>query len=244
MARGRRIASTARRGGRGVLIGFIVGVVVAAGGGYAAWSLIDDGSPSDSLNTGSEVDARGATTSRDRTEEMPEDVANAVTACSKGIATAERAVSVAGPGVRHWNGHVQARTDMMAGRITVNQMKAIWKRTRLAGPGDQRTYGKARSDYSGAAKACAPLREVSGEPVAADCVDRAVITDRAVKAADAAMGDWQSHLDAMAKFAAGGMTVERSQQLWVQAWRTAPTNINAYNDGVAELDRAASCDAP
>ncbi|MPZ63630.1 MAG: hypothetical protein GEU93_20610 [Propionibacteriales bacterium] len=240
MARGRRIASHARWSGRGVLIGFIIGLVVAVTGGFAAWSLIDDSSTGDRLNAGSQIDARGA----DSTEELPEDLADALTACSDEIATTQRVVSVAGPGVRHWNEHVQARTDMLAGRITTDKMSSIWKRTRLAGPEDQRRYATVRSGYGGAAKACAPLREVSGEPVAADCVDRAAITDQSVKAADGAMADWQDHLDAMAKFAAGGMTVTTSQELWVKAWRNAPTNINAYNDRVAELDRAPSCDAP
>ena len=38
----------------------------------------------------------------------------------------------------HWREHVQARTDLLAGKNTEATTKAIWKRTRLAGPDDAR----------------------------------------------------------------------------------------------------------
>jgi hypothetical protein len=54
--------------------------------------------------------------------------------CAAEVAVAEREVSAARVAAGHWREHVQARTALLDGRISQATTKAIWKRTRLAGP--------------------------------------------------------------------------------------------------------------
>jgi hypothetical protein len=151
-------------------------------------------------------------------------------------------------GVAHWATHVQARTDMLSGVISPERMAALWKRTRLAGPADQRRFGTALAGYDSSGQQCSEgaLEAAATEQPdeAEDCLARFAGATEAVQAAELAMGDWEHHLDMMAEFAAGGMTADEAQRMWVRAWRTAPTNINAYQRGRRAVARAPACRVP
>jgi len=159
------------------------------------------------------------------------------------VAAAENVVAVARTGVRHWYIHVQARTDMLAGRITYDQMKAEWKRTRLAGPADLERFEAALQEYDEAPGCDLDSVEDSLRDQADDCAARSEAASTAAAAAQAAMGDWKSHQEAMARFADGAMTAEHAQHEWVRAWRAAPGDIDAYGDARAELAAAPDCQA-
>jgi cytoskeletal protein RodZ len=161
----------------------------------------------------------------------------AMRACATEVSRAAAVVSAAAQGVTDWSSHVQARTDMLQGRISVDAMDAIWKRTRLAGPADQTRFKAARSDYHSTAH-CAHL---GGGSAAAACVARSKAATSAVAAAEAAMHDWESHLANMAMYANHQMSSVMAQTKWVSAWRNAPTHIDAYRSARAALDDAPAC---
>jgi hypothetical protein len=167
---------------------------------------------------------------------------SSLAACAAHVSKAEAAVSAASTGVRDWHTHVQARTDMYAGRISVERMDALWKRSRLAGPADQARFHAALRSYE-ATSPCGDLAAVpQGDGKAAqDCVTRARAATKAVDAARAAMADWKSHLDHMASYARGGMSSEQAQTMWVEAWRDAPPHITAYEQARKDLAKAPAC---
>jgi hypothetical protein len=168
----------------------------------------------------------------------------ALRACAKEVADAEKVVSAAKKGVAHWRTHVQARTDMLDGRMSVSEMDAMWKTTRLAGPADQKRFHAAMDSYH-PSPACTKLSDTPSQAKAsaADCSARYKSAEKAVEAAKAAMADWKSHLDNMAAYAAGEMSSEEAQTKWVEAWRNAPPNIKAYQKARTALDDAPSCPA-
>jgi hypothetical protein len=168
----------------------------------------------------------------------------ALRACAKEVAGAEKVVAAAKQGVANWHMHVQARTDMLDGRMSVTEMDAMWKRTRLSGPADQKRFSTAMDAFD-PSPACTKLDKVpaaqKGE--ATECVARDRTAHKAMDAAKAAMADWKSHLANMAAYAAGEMSSTEAQTKWVEAWRNAPPNIEAYEKARKALDDAPSCPA-
>jgi hypothetical protein len=158
------------------------------------------------------------------------------------ITEAEDVVAAAGAGVSHWNAHVQARTDMLEGRISEEEMEAVWKRTQDAGPDDQERFSAAQQAYGGQSS-CDELMDTAESQTQeiTNCLDRSAAAATAVSAADAAMTDWSTHLHHMSEYADGGMTSGRAQRLWVEAWRKAPENISAFEDAQATLTEAPTC---
>lgn len=170
--------------------------------------------------------------------------AKALRACAAEVSSADKVVAAAAQGVSDWSDHVQARTDMLKGRISVSTMDSIWKRTRLAGQADQSRFHAARHGYDSTSE-CARLRSGSaGTGPAADCLARSKAAKDAVAAADAAMRDWKSHLANMSLYAHGQMSSMTAQDKWVSAWRDAPPHISAYRSARAALEKAPPCDVP
>jgi hypothetical protein len=128
---------------------------------------------------------------------------------------------------------VQARSDLLAGKNSAETTKAIWKRTRLAGPADIATLKAAITAQANADGGCAKL------PGA--CSQRLTALDRAATANEAAARDWENHLAAMAAHAAGDFDSDHAQQMWVAAWTAAPKNLNAAAQADAALAAAPAC---
>lgn len=168
----------------------------------------------------------------------------ALRACAKEVVLAEKVVEAAREGVGNWRVHVQARTDMLDGRMSRARMNDIWDRTKLAGPADQRRFEKALGSYQEKAT-CEQLSAPRGkqEKRVAACVDRFERATEAVDAAEAAMADWRSHLGHMAAYAAGDLSRDEAQSMWVRAWRRAPVHIRNYDKSRTALADARPCRA-
>jgi hypothetical protein len=209
------------------------------------WLVLSDVSIFTSGDDGKEVagDNSAGVDPSQSTVESPDDEAGTVLQlCSVRIAEAEDVVAAASAGVSHWNAHVQARTDLLEGRISEEEMEAVWKRTQDAGPDDQERFNAAQQAYGGQSS-CDELRDFTGlqTPEMTNCLDRSAAAATAVSAADSAMTDWSTHLHHMSEYADGGMTSGRAQRLWVSAWREAPENISAYDNARATLTEAPTC---
>lgn len=167
-----------------------------------------------------------------------EDTARAdADACTKEIATTQAVVDAARIANKHWAEHVQARSDLLAGKNPEATTKAIWKRTRLAGPADVARLEAATAAELKADGGCAKL---AGKPTDA-CSARLAALDRAATAGRAAATDWANHLSMMAAHAAGEFGAEHAQHLWVAAWTAAPKNLNAAAEADAALAKAPAC---
>jgi hypothetical protein len=162
--------------------------------------------------------------------------------CASRISNAERVIAAAAEGVSHWRQHIQARTDMLKGRISVKKMNQVWERTRRAGPADVRRFRATERRYPSGSHCPQPRTYPPRlRPLAQHCLIRAAATTRGVRAAHGAMRDWRVHLANMVKFSRGHMSAAMAQGRWVQAWRNAPIHITAYRTARAALDRAPTC---
>jgi hypothetical protein len=246
---GKRAARTPRRlRGRRATIAVVVGVLLTAAVVWAAFAMLggnndDTAEHAGSSGTSGQTSRSPSASASSKPSAGPSAAApKAVRTCATGLERAEKVVTAASLGVKHWSIHVQSRTDMLQGRMSVTMMDAMWKRTRLAGPADQQRFHAALDSYQ-PTSACAKLATLHkvDETRAHDCATRYADASQAVGAAKAAMADWKSHLDNMAAFAANRMTAAQAQTLWVEAWRNAPPHIHAYQTARTALEKAPAC---
>ena len=169
-----------------------------------------------------------------------------VAACAGEVAAADAEVAAARVGIGHWAEHIRARTDLLSGAEPKAVTKAIWKRTREAGPTDLARYQQAVAELARRSGACAPAAGNASAGAAdpaglAACRQRLRVLAPAVAAGAASMGDWKAHQEAMAAHKAGEIDAAHAQHLWVAAWTAAPKNINAFRAADAALPTAPTC---
>jgi hypothetical protein len=163
----------------------------------------------------------------------------AIQGCRAKVDAAEQVMKEAKIGVGHWAEHVQAQTDNFAGKISLDKMHAIFKRTRLDGPDDVKRYADAMKSYDKLSGSCGAVAGASAKLTSqlASCADRLRAQKPVLSAAANAMDDWKSHLAAMRRSAMGH--VHDAQGVWIATWKAAPPHIKAYNKARKGFDAPA-----
>lgn len=249
---GKSVARKRKRQRRGTAV--VIAAVVVLGVPLLGWAGVnaltgaDNGDDSAVGDDPARSDAAAETSRGEETGsfEIAQAARDAIGACADRLAAGTAYVEIAGVGIGHWGEHVQARTDMLNGTVGQEDMRAIWKRTRLAGPDDVAQATAALDAYD-ALPGCSDLASIEGTPAnvtqqAAECLERETAITTAVAASTAGLQDWANHLNAMAAHADGEMTASAAQDLWVAAWEAAPVNIAAYDDARALLASAPACE--
>ena len=169
------------RRNRKLIVGItIAAVLIAAGtaatiaatlrGGAAATTSVGTGHPQKATTTTPASTAAPSptpTSASPTPTPTPTDPAEAaVAACRTTVAAAEAAVAAASTGALHWSIHTQARTDFLAHKITLAQTNAEFKRTKLLGPADQKTFADALAAYKKVANGCndLPAADAAAQP--------------------------------------------------------------------------------
>jgi hypothetical protein len=142
--------------------------------------------------------------------------------------------------MRNWSDHVQAQTDANAGEITIGEMEDIFDRTMKAGDEDEKQYKAAVKSFEGRDGTCNKVSGASARVTAqlARCAERRSAQEPVLRASGDGMEDWIEHLADMRRSAEGKL--HDAQRRWLETWRAAPKNINAYNKA-AEKFSAPDC---
>jgi hypothetical protein len=168
---------------------------------------------------------------------QPEDsaAAAALRACRAKVEAADKVLVAAKDGMQHWSDHVQAQTDANSGKITTGKMEDIFDSTMKAGDEDEKRYSAAVKSYEDQDGSCSQVAGGTAEVKKrlARCAERGRAQQRVLDAAKDGMADWTKHLDEMRRSEQG--KIHNPQQKWLQTWRAAPKNINAYNNAVKKL---------
>ena len=156
--------------------------------------------------------------------------------CRDRVRAADRVLDEAKPGIAHWEAHIEAERKAEARTISAAKQQAIFKRTRLAGPSDQRRYADAVNDLERIDGSC---RKVDGadatiKTAMAKCQERSKEQKPVLAAADDVMRDWRNHLADMQR--SRETHVKNAQGMWIRAYRAAPPNINAYEKAIDKFD--------
>jgi hypothetical protein len=207
----------------------------AHGGHAATVSASATPAPSTATATTTTTSAPGSTAA------APAPAEPALDTCRGSVARADQVLAEAVSGVENWNAHVQSRTDLLAGRLTREEVGVIWKRTRLAGPSDLARFNGAWRGFEGTAELCRQAAAEVSDSTVETCAKRVVAADRAVEAASVVIGDWGDHQQNMVAHAEGDLDVTAAQEQWVEAWKEAPGHIKAYRDAVKALKTVPPC---
>lgn len=169
------------------------------------------------------------------------DWAAIVATCQKSVRSRDTVIARATTGIDHWSQHTQAQTDANAGRISAKAMGKTFKRTRLLGPSDVSRYAGA---LDAARKEHGQCAAPDGAPEAVrakleQCSNRMKAQAPVLSAGARGMADWNSHQAAMRR--SKQAHVDDAQQVWIDAWRTAPPNIKAFDKAKAKFATAAAC---
>jgi hypothetical protein len=189
----------------------------------------------------SETPSRSAAPTSAATQASPADL-SAMKACRERVKAADEVLEQARTGVLHWEAHVGAEREAAEGTISIADRQRIFKRTRLQGPGDQKRYADALRAYDKVKDAsCGNIRGADSKMAAtlARCQQRANAQAPVLRTAAAAMGDWKQHLADMQR--SRNVHVENAQQVWIEAYKAAPPNINAYERAARKFKKAPKC---
>ena len=165
----------------------------------------------------------------------------ALDACRNRVQAADEVLKQARTGVLHWSAHVDAERRAAEGDITPADRQRIFKETRLQGPGDQKRYAAALRAYGDAKDATCGKTKGADAKVAvalAKCGRRSSAQATVMAAAAPAMGDWKQHLADMQR--TRELHNADAQQVWIEAYKAAPPNINAYVKAVRNF-KAPTC---
>ena len=167
----------------------------------------------------------------------------ALEACQAKISAADEVLKQGKIGVLHWATHVQAQRDNLDGKITVEEMKARFKKTRLKGPDDLKRYNDAMSAYKDLKGSCEKVKGADTAVAAAlvKCEKRSKAQPAVLKATAAGMKDWKAHQKLMqlnALHKAG--TPSEAESSWLKQFYAAPKNIKAFKKATADF-KAPGC---
>lgn len=156
--------------------------------------------------------------------------------CRDRVRAADRVLEAAEPGIAHWAAHVDAEGRAEAGKITADEQKNIFMRTRLAGPTDQQRYTKAINAHRKIKASCGKVEDADAtiRTVMAKCQKRSKAQQPVLEAAADAMKDWKNHLADMQR--SRQVHVQNAQVIWLKAYRAAPPHIKAYDKAVDRFD--------
>lgn len=163
----------------------------------------------------------------------------ALSSCREQVDRADAAIGAGRTGIDHWNRHVQAQTDALAGRISGGQLATILRETREPGDHDVSAWLAARNAWKDDPTACSGVTGASPADAAAlgSCGRRLNALRAALPPAAAAMKDWEHHLSSMTLDEQLG----EANQEWLAAWKTAPDHIQAWQKADEKLGGAPAC---
>jgi hypothetical protein len=230
-----------------VIIPLAVAAALLVGGSFAAWKFWPEattaGPQAESSNTTTEQvpSTAESSPSPSLTPSAAADAASkkALEACQARVRAADDVVKQGKIGVLNWAEHIQAQKDNLAGKATVDQMRARFKKTRLKGPDDLKRYNDALASYKDLEGSCGKVKGADAVVAAAlaKCGKRSNAQEPLMKATAAGMKDWQVHQKFMQRNALHREgSPSEAQATWLKQYRAAPKNINAFKKADKNFD--------
>lgn len=171
----------------------------------------------------------------------PGEAQQALENCRAQVDALQTVIDAASVGIEHWRRHVQAQTDLFDGRINETRMRAEFSETKLAGPEDVRRYDAAVAANNADVGACEPPQAGPADLTTqfGACRRRFDALEGGLGQADTTMDDWRNHLAAMQRSATG--QVPHAQDVWLETWRKAPPNLQAWSATQRTIAAAPTC---
>jgi hypothetical protein len=251
-------ARRAKRSAARFVVPIVIALVLLAGGLLAGWRYLprewlsagprtspgvaateSTAAPTSASPTSASTNASSSETPSPTPTQDPNAVKaqQALAACRAKVDAGDHVIAAAKSGVAHWAGHVDAQRQADLGNIGLEEMAKRFKATRLKGPDDQKRYHEALKAYDKQQDASCDKVAKAPKKIAATlakCATRSDDQQPVLEAGAAGMKDWAAHLAAMQRNKIQHQA--NAQQIWVKAYRAAPTHINAFNRALKDYD--------
>ena len=231
-----------------VIIPLVVAAALLVGGSLAAWKFwptaTTAGPQAASSTTAVESQAPSIAESSP-TPSATADPAGAASAkaleeCQAKVKAADEVLKEGKIGVLHWIDHVQVQTDAFAGKLTDDERKERFAKTRVKGPGDVDRYQDALNAYENLDGSCDTVDGADSTVAAAlkKCNERSEAQEPVLKATDAGMDDWKAHVKFMQynKEHPDPGAAGKRQSSWMKQYNGAPKNIKAFKKATANFE--------
>jgi Mrp family chromosome partitioning ATPase len=142
--------------------------------------------------------------------------------------------------LKQWGTHIAAMNQLVAGKITLNQANAFWEQTREQAGQKVDRFLTAESAYANDRYSCRiPALDATTDVDTARltaCKRHIAQRDKALQAADVAVGTWHHHVMEMNLLRAGKLSPSRAVTLWLKAWKEGAAELKAYRVQLRHAD--------
>jgi hypothetical protein len=235
-----------------VIIPLVVAAALLGGGLLAAWKFspaATTAGPQAESSTAAVESQAPSIAESSPTPSATADPASAASekaleACQAKVKAADEVLKKGETGVLHWIDHVQVQTDAFAGKLTPDERKTQFAKTRVKGPGDLKHYEDALEAYENLDASCDTVDGAHSTVAAAlkKCNERSEAQEPVLKATAAGMDDWKTHVKFMQhnKEHPDPDAAGKRQSLWMKQYNGAPKNIKAFKKATEDF-KAPKC---
>jgi hypothetical protein len=144
--------------------------------------------------------------------------------------------------VEQWRIHIDAMTDLVAGRITLDEARAFWEATRVQGKHSLASWMRTDASYRAARTECAPPANGSGPNDALQACRVVQQGGEAVlAAARTTLPDWGRHIRHMDALRKGTLSPTRALHLWHGMFESGRDGVRQYDAARRDLQRLPAC---
>lgn len=142
--------------------------------------------------------------------------------------------------IQQWRLHINAMTQLVNGKIDLDQAVAFWNSTRVVGKRSLALWDRVDGRYLSTGASCEPPARASASKLRA-CHDRQVATDLVLRDARATLADWKMHIRDMDALRAGKLGPTRAIHMWHRMYRRGKVALARYGMDHRSLAQAAEC---
>ncbi|MGH3326573.1 MAG: hypothetical protein ACRDPT_02030 [Streptomycetales bacterium] len=172
----------------------------------------------------------------------------ALETCRKTWGGQQQAVKAADSSMDQWTTHITAMNRLVAGKITLDQAKAFWAKTRVGARQNVDQFHAVDERYRSASLDCPPpdveptTRAGPLSTAIETCRNGIAARDDELASARTALATWDRHIRHMEDFRAGKITATQATQMWHHMWQKGRGQMSDYraverNAGDADCPR-------
>ncbi len=144
--------------------------------------------------------------------------------------------------IQQWRIHIDAMTQLVAGRIDLAQAVAFWDSTRVEGKRSVAMWQRADGRYATERRSCAVPQGAGGTAAGLEaCRQRQDAADAVLTVARRTLTDWEEHIGHMDALRAGKLDPGHALHLWDRMYERGKVALQDYDVAYRHLEQLPEC---